>query len=87
MNLSKKEVKTLDEAVGQRLFTIPPEKANDIDIVTGEKCVYIQINGKPFYILVNRPTPIPYNVFCVLKDIGFMGKYMDYEEGEGFNPL
>jgi hypothetical protein len=73
--------------VGQRLFVIPLNKANEIDPATGQRCVFVQVNGVRFHIPVDKPTPIPYNAFCVLRDIGFMEKYMNYDEGEGFKSL
>lgn len=85
--LSKKRVKSLAECVGERLFIIPKSRANEIDIVTGEPCVFVQINGTAFYLPVDRPAPVSYNAFCVLRDIGMLSHYNAYEEGEVFNPL
>ena len=79
---STKKVKPLDEVLGQRLFIIPASKSNEIDLITGERCVFVQINGKPHYVRCDTPTPMPYNVFCVLRDIGFMEKSMEYGDGD-----
>ena len=81
MNQSTKKIKPLKELVGDRIFVLPRRMANDIDIKTGKPCIFVGINGKATYIPVEEPTPIPYNVFCVLKDNGVLDYYKSYEEG------
>lgn len=58
--------------------------ANHIDIVSGDPCIYVQVNGVKFYIPVEKPTPIPYNAFCVLKELGILNYYNSYEQGNDF---
>ncbi len=76
---SKKKVIELKEIVGERLFLLPRKMANDIDIVTGQPCLFIGINGKATYIPVEVKTHISYPVFCILKDLGI--PYETYDEG------
>ena len=87
MYLSEKIVKPLSECVGEKLFLIPKNKANEIDTQTGAPCVYVSINGTAMYIPVDQPTPIAYEAFCVLRDIGMLDHYNSYEEGQDFDPL
>jgi hypothetical protein len=82
MNQSTKKIKPLKELVGDRIFILPKRMANDVDIVTGKPCLFVGINGKATYVLVEEPTPISYNVFCALKDIGILDYYKTYEEGK-----
>ncbi len=79
---SEKTVRDLSELIGERIFTLPRSLANDIDVVTGQPCLFVGINGKSTYIPVERPTAISYPVFCVLKDLGILRSYQEYEEGE-----
>lgn len=82
MLLSTKRVLELKEIVGERIFNLPRTMANHIDIVTGDPCVYVQVNGQTFYIPTEKPTPIHYNAFCVLKDLGILNYYNSYEAGD-----
>jgi hypothetical protein len=83
---SVKKVKPLSEIITNRIFIIPKEKANSIDPTTGEPCLFVGINGVNYNIPVGVPTPILYNVFCVLRDLGTID-YQDFYEGGSFNPL
>lgn len=85
MPQSKKPIKPLSECTTQKLFIVPRERVNDIDPITGEKCLFVQINGKPHYIPVDKPTPISYNAFCVLRELNIID--YTYKEGAEFNPL
>ncbi len=79
---SDKQVIELKELVGERIFNLPKDMANHVDVVTGRPCIFVGVNGTKYYIPVEEPTPIPYNAFCALKDIGVEKYYKDYEEGE-----
>ena len=81
MHRSTKRIKELKELIGERIFILPQRMANDIDVVTGRPCLYVGINGVAHYIPVETPTPISYNAFCVLKDLGILNYYKTYEEG------
>ena len=81
---STKAIKDLKHIVGQRLFNLPRSMANDIDLKSGKPCIYVGINGKSFYVPVETSTPIPYDVFCALKDIGILEHYESYVDGEEF---
>ena len=81
---STKEVRSLKEIMGERIFTLPRSMANDVDTITGQPCLFVGINGRPYYIPVESPSPIPYNVFCALKDLGILDYYSNYEEGQQF---
>lgn len=77
----------MDILVADRIFNLPRTMANSIDPGTGRPCIHVGINGKYWDILVEEALPIPYNVFCVLKDIGILNHYEKYAEGEVFKPL
>lgn len=81
MLLSQKTVRPLDECVIQKLFIIPKDKANNIDPVTGESCISVQINGKSYFMPVGRPTPIDYNAFTVLRDLNIVDYGCEVTEG------
>lgn len=82
---SKKKIVDLNELVSDKIFLLPRSMANSIDIVTGKPCVFVGVNGKATYVLVEEKVPIPYNVFCALKDIGKLN--YKYTDGELFEPL
>lgn len=84
MHLSTRKVLELKEIVGERIFNLPNSMANHIDIVTGDPCIYTQINGQKYYIPTEKPTPIPYVAFCVLKDLGILNYYNSYDQGDTF---
>jgi hypothetical protein len=84
---SVKSVKPLSEIVTNRIFLIPKEKANSFDPTTGEPCVFVGINGVNTNLPVGVPTPILYNVFCVLRDLGIVTYQDFYAEGGSFEPL
>lgn len=79
---SRKKVIELENIVGERIFILPRNMANQIDIVDGRPCLFVGINGKPTYVPVDVPTPLSYPVFCVLKDLGILKAYDSYEQGE-----
>jgi len=82
VNRSVKQVISLKECIGDRYFFVPKSAANSFDRVNGVPCVYVSVNGQEYMIPVDKRTPIPYNAFCVLKDIGFLSRYDNFEEGE-----
>ena len=84
---SVKNIKSLDELVGNKIFNLPRSMANSIDTMTGKPCVWVGVNGVSYNIPVEEPTPISYEAFCVLKDVGILNRYSKYTEGEDFNPL
>jgi hypothetical protein len=78
---STKKVIELKDLITERIFKLPRSVANDMDPVTGEACVFVGVNGKAYYVLVEKPTAISYNAFCVLKDNGIItGNFNDGEE-------
>jgi len=87
LKVSHKPIIKLSALVGNMIFNLPREMANDIDLVTGKRCITVGINGKNTNILVGEPVPIPYDVFCVLKDAGILNSYKKFTEGEDFKPL
>lgn len=84
---SDKEVIPLSQVIKERIFNLPKTMANSIDTVSGKPCIWVGVNGKPYVLIVEEPIPIPYNVFCVLKDNGVLNPYEKYIEGEEFRPL
>lgn len=82
MQHSTKKIRPLSELSGNRLFVLSKRHANDIDIVTGKSCIFVGVNGQPHYIPVEEPTPIPYDVFCILREIGVMDVYREFNEGD-----
>lgn len=82
MNQSKKPVIELSDLIGERIFRLPKSMGNQVDLATGELCVYVGINGKNYYIPVDKPTPLPYPVFCVLREMGILDYYKTYKDGE-----
>lgn len=82
---SSKPIIRLGDLVAERIFILPKSMANSIDPVTGAPCIWVGVNGQSYTVLVERPVPIPYNVFCALKDVGILEHYETYKEGEDVN--
>jgi len=87
MNKSTKKIIDLKDIIAEKLFKLPKSMANEIDIVTGEPCIFVMVNGVKYYIPVEKPTPIPYIAFCVLKDKGIADYYLSYDEGEDIKSI
>lgn len=89
MNLhrSTKEVKKLDDLIGEKKFLIPTSFANERDPITLKPAIFIGVNGIKTYIVTGEVTPIKYECFCILKDAGILGSNETYEVGGEFDPF
>ncbi len=83
---SQKPVKTLSEVVGKKTFFFPKKLANDNNS-EGKPCIRIQIGRNIHFIPTETETDIPYECFCLLKDIGVIKSTETFAKGEEFDPL
>lgn len=86
LNRSTKKVKDLSTLVRNKKFNFPHTFADSRDEY-GRPCIFVMIQGKPTYIPTGEFIEIEYNVYCLLKDIGIIGRNIHLEEGVEFNPL
>lgn len=84
---SAKNKKNMNELIGDKRFFIPDNLSNDRHPETMEKVFCVRINGKATYIPTGKDTPVPYEAFCVLKDIGAIASGEIYARDNEFDPL
>ena len=84
---SKKRVKKLTEIVGMKTFYFPKKLSNDVDPKTGKHCIKVQINSFSQFFPVEEETPVSYEGFCLLKDIGVISPEQTYALGGEFDPF
>lgn len=75
---SIKPIKNLDDLVGSKRFIIPREFANEGNFI------YVGVGGKPYRIITEEAVEIPYEAYCVLRDIGV--PLYSFSEEKEFDP-
>ena len=80
-----KPVKKLEDLVKDKRFNFPTNLATDRD--TGVLGITVTLGGVKTVIPVGEFTPITYQVYCLLRDIGKINPNDHFEEGEEFNPI
>ncbi len=83
---SQKPVKTLSEVVGKKTFFFPKKLAND-NSPEGKPSIRIQIGTHITFVPTEEETDIPYECFCLLKDIGVIKSTETFAKGEEFDPF
>lgn len=80
-----KKTLEINNLVKNREFNLPDTIADCRNPETGELSVSATVNGKTTYIPTGRVIAIPYDVYCLFRDINVIKKNMSYE-GD-FDPI
>lgn len=74
MKKSYKPILRESSVLGQRKFIFPKRLADGNDPITRKPCIRADINQQVTWIPVEEPVSLTFNVWSMLKNIGYMSK-------------
>ncbi len=84
---SGKPIKLLTDLIGEKEFFLPRKMANEVDPETGKSALMVCVNAKKTFIPIEESTPISFDNFCLLRDVGIFSSEANYSTEPEFNPF